>query len=371
MSRALLVAHRLAWPAATGIGRYVRQLVGALASAPGGWDLALGTAPEAEAADWVPAGVARRTLGRSRPATHLGWTAAHRPALERLAPEADVVHVLNAFAPVPSQAPQVWTVHDVYPLTRPDWSGRLDGWMARRALRWLRDEAAAVIVPTRAAADAAVAEAGLDPDRLRVVPEGVAPAFHAPPAERADLARRYGVVDGTYLLALGGVSDRKNLAVVADALHRLPPRGEAPELLVVGPDRRGGEATRAALEALGPRVRLAGYAPEADLPGLVAGARALVHPSRDEGFGLVPIEAMAAGAPVLAGAAAAVAEVAGGAACLLDPDDADAWAAAVARLDDDPAWRAGLVAAGRERAAAFTWEAAAAATLAVYAEVAR
>jgi glycosyltransferase involved in cell wall biosynthesis len=371
--RALLVAHRLAWPAATGIGRYVRELTTALAAAPGGWDLALGAAPEDEAADWVPAGVERHRLGRSRRRTHLGWTAVHRPPVERLAAPADVVHVLNGFAPVPSRAPQVWTIHDVFPVNAPQWSGRVDGWAARRALAWVRDGDALVITPSQAAADAARDLAGLDPARLRVVHEGVAEPFRTPPGTEARrrTQRAYGVADGEYLLAVGGLGDRKNLGVVADALHRVRPSGEGPELLVVGPDRQGAEGVRAALDALGGRVRVAGYAPDADLPGLVAGARAVLHPSREEGFGLVPVEAMAAGAPVLAGTAASVVEVAGSAACLLDPDDADAWAGAIERVRHDDAWRAELVAAGTDRARRFTWDRAAAETLAVYSEVVR
>jgi glycosyltransferase involved in cell wall biosynthesis len=95
----------------------------------------------------------------------------------------------------------------------------------------------------------------------------------------------------------------------------------------------------------------------------------LVHPSRDEGFGLTPIEAMAAGVPALASAVGAVPEVVGDAAVLLDPDDPDAWAAAIAALVGDPAQRAALVAAGDAHQAAFTWRRAAEATRAAHREV--
>jgi len=133
--RALLVAHRLASPEATGIGRYVRELTCAVAvgADAAGWQVAVGSAPEREAAAWVPPGVAVHRLGRHRRLTHLGWTAAGGPALERLTAPVDVVHVLSPFVPVPSRAPQVWTVHDTFPLDNPDWSGRIDGWAARIA----------------------------------------------------------------------------------------------------------------------------------------------------------------------------------------------------------------------------------------------
>lgn len=373
--RALLVAHRLASPEATGIGRYVRELTCAVAvgADAAGWQVAVGSAPEREAAAWVPRGVAVHRLGRHRRLTHLSWTAAGRPALERLTSRADVVHVLSPFAPVPSRAPQVWTVHDTFPLDNPQWSGRIDGWAARRALDRIGAGDGPVITPTAAVARRATEVAGIDPARIRVVPEGVSAAFHTPPgrAERAALCRRYGVADGAYLLTLGAVTPRKNLTVVADALRGLRPGPNGPDLLVVGTVAPGGAATRAALETLGARVILAGYAPEADLPGLVAGARGVLHPARDEGFGLVALEAMAAGTPVLAGDVPAVAEVTGGAAELLDPDDDAAWGAAIDRLRTDDGRHGALAAAGRDRASAFTWERAAAATLAIYEEARR
>lgn len=374
--RAVLVAHRLAAPDATGIGRYVRELTTALAGRAGieGWTLALAATPEAETPGWVPDGVDVAPLGRDRRRTHLAWTALGRPGLEQLGVTGDLVHVLSPFTPIPTRLPRVWTVHDTWYLDRPEWGGRVDRWAGARALRQAAADDGPVITPTTVTGDAAVAVAGIARERIRVVPEGVAAEFPAAPADPADpgrieVLRRHGVVDGRYLLAVGGVSPRKNLGVVVEALRRLPPAGmgDGPELLVVGPTGPGGDAVHAALAALGPRVRLGGFVVGADLPALMAGARAVVHPSRDEGFGLVPVEAMAAGAPVLAGEAPAVIEVTAGAACVL-PDDPDAWAEAITRLADDPAGRDALVARGRGRAAVLTWDRAAAATLDVYAE---
>ena len=99
-----------------------------------------------------------------------------------------------------------------------------------------------------------------------------------------------------------------------------------------------------------------------DLPALYAGARALVFPSLDEGFGLPVVEAFACGTPVLASTAGALPETAGGAALLVDPEDVDAIADGVRRLLEDGALRADLAARGRARAASLTWEACARAT---------
>jgi glycosyltransferase involved in cell wall biosynthesis len=355
----------LAAPDATGIGRYLRELATALTdrARATGWQIGLAATPEAEEPTWVPAGTPVTTLGRDRRRTHLTWTAMGRPSLERLGVEADLVHVVSPFTPIPTDLPLVWTVHDTWYLDRPEWGGRVDRWAGARALRQAADGDALVITPTQVTADAATAVAGIAADRIRVVPEGVGVAFHAARPTPAVLAR-HGVTAGAYLLAVGGTAPRKNLGTVVEALRRLPPSGAPPELLVVGPP---GPEDAAVTTALGPRVRLAGFVPDDDLPALLAGARAVVHPSRDEGFGLVPVEAMAAGAPVLAGEAPAVIEVTAGAACTL-PDDPDAWAAAIARVGADDGWRTDLITAGRDRARTLTWDAAADATLSVYAE---
>jgi glycosyltransferase involved in cell wall biosynthesis len=99
---------------------------------------------------------------------------------------------------------------------------------------------------------------------------------------------------------------------------------------------------------------------------LVTGGRALVHPATYEGFGLPPLEAMAAGTPVIAAAAGSLPEVVGDAGMLVAPDDDDAWRDALERIDTDDAWCASLVAAGRARSATFSWERTAAETAAVH-----
>jgi alpha-1,3-rhamnosyl/mannosyltransferase len=116
-------------------------------------------------------------------------------------------------------------------------------------------------------------------------------------------------------------------------------------------------------------VRLAGFVDAEELPVLVGGALALVHPSRAEGFGLTPLEAMAAGVPALASDVGAVREVTGHAAVLLPPEDEAAWAAAIGHVLTDPERRAELVAAGAAHQRQFTWAATAAKTRAVHDEV--
>ena len=148
-------------------------------------------------------------------------------------------------------------------------------------------------------------------------------------------------------------------------------RGPEVALLLAGRVHESGDAVIAEIDrlGLGSRVRVAGFVPDADLRVLVQGALALAHPSVDEGFGLPPLEAMAAGVAVVAARAGSVPEIVGDGGVLVEPLDEDAWTAALTMVVEDDEERRRLVAAGRTQSAAFTWERAAQQTLAVYERV--
>jgi len=120
------------------------------------------------------------------------------------------------------------------------------------------------------------------------------------------------------------------------------------------------------LRAVGLDIRPLGYLAEPLLWALMAAAPLFVFPSRDEGFGLPPLEAMALGTPVVVSNAAALPEVCGDAAVQVDPDDADGLATALQRLLDDPAERSRRSDAGRAHARDFRWDAVAAHLVEVY-----
>jgi alpha-1,3-rhamnosyl/mannosyltransferase len=192
-----------------------------------------------------------------------------------------------------------------------------------------------------------------DPDHNRVaylsIPQGVGSPFtdEGPAAE------------GDYVLAVATLEPRKNVPQLLEGFRRA--RLDGCELRVVGAAGWGD------VEVGGDRVRRLGWVPDEELAALYRGARCLVYPSLYEGFGLPVLEAMAAGTSVVCPAGPPYDEIAGGIAVTCDPLDPDSIAAA---LEEASARRAELRVLGRERAAAFTWERTARATLDVYREVA-
>ncbi|MGH2685265.1 MAG: glycosyltransferase family 4 protein, partial [Actinomycetota bacterium] len=183
----------------------------------------------------------------------------------------------------------------------------------------------------------------------------------------------YDLSDRPFFLYPANTYPHKNHAVLVEAMAQLV--DHHPEALLV---LTGGTASaEPALEAevfrrnLTAHVRRPGRVPEADLEGLFAEATALVFPSRYEGFGAPIVEAMQRRCPVIGADTTAVPEVAGGAALLVDPDDPEGWAAAMATVLEDPGRRALLAEAGTARAHAFAPDRAAAALEAAYGRVLR
>lgn len=215
------------------------------------------------------------------------------------------------------RGPQVVTLHDLIPLKRP---GEYLRSGLRFRLRYLAVERAArVIVPTGAVAEDAVAMLKVEAARVHVVPEAADAAFSPrSEAEVAAVRRDYELPD-EYLVWVGGLrhpDPRKRVAALADTPCELP-------LVLVG------DAGAWAREL--PGVTITGAVDDDALAAIYTGARALVFPSDDEGFGLPPVEALACGTPVVACDVPALREVLGHRATFIPPSDLEALVAAGAR----------------------------------------
>ena len=295
-----------------------------------------------------------RHLPLPRPALYDAWHRLRQPAVQRATGPVDVVHATTLIVP-PRSAPLVVTVHDLAFEHAPDHFTPRGLRFFRRGLELVRRDADLVLCSSTATLDD-VAAHGVGRDRLRLVPLGVE-VVAATPDDVAAVRRRYGL-DGPYVLSVGTLEPRKNLARLLQAFATVD--GEC-ELVVAGPAGWGEQPPPGAA-----RARLLGFVSPAELRALYAGAEVVAYPSLREGFGLPVLEAMAQGAPVVTSVGTATEEAAGGAAVLVDPLDVTDIARGLREALDR---RAELAAAGRCRAAACTWERTALLTLAAYREV--
>jgi glycosyltransferase involved in cell wall biosynthesis len=280
----------------------------------------------------------------------------------------DVVHCPHFPTPIPARGPLVVTLHDLIPLIFP---GVMPSALKRAAYyRWNRRAARVagrLIVPS--ASTTADVERLLPGSRgrIRVVPEAADDFSHGPVGPLGEKLARLALPP--YLLSMGNTRRHKDLPTLLRAFAELA-AGRALRLLLVGPEPPGYLDRQ--MQGMPPQVRarvsFTGPIGDDALRALYAWAIAFVFPSQYEGFGLPVLEAMAFGIPVVCADAASLPEVADEAARYFPPGDAPALAATLAAMVDDPSLREDLSGRGLKRAADFTWEKTAAATVAVYQE---
>jgi glycosyltransferase involved in cell wall biosynthesis len=274
---------------------------------------------------------------------------------------ADVLHSLASVAPirVPGLA-HVITLHDVNFIHHSTFNA-VTSWGMRQVVPRAARRADALIADAAASRDDVCATLGLRPDRFTVVPLGAEPGTRPTPTPEGEIRARYGLGAGRVVLCVGAKRPHKNQAVLLRALPGLPPDLQ---LVLAGHAEPYEDELRREADALqvSDRVRFPGWVTDEDLEGLWRLATVAAFPTLGEGFGLPLLEAMSRGVPTAASDLDVLREVGGDWPVYFDArDPADAARAILVALTDPP-----LPETGRERAAGFSWTAAAGATWEVY-----
>ena len=338
---------------ATGVGRYLSGLLAQWAGAAGGHEFIL-YAPEAPS---VPLDAGRfqvRVLPGSRGTWWEQTTLARAAARDRL----DVLFAPAYTAPICTRLPTVVVVHDISFVAHPEWFTRRDGlrrrWLTRRAARRAR----AVITVSEFSRREIVARLAVPENRVHVVSNGVTSPTGGDRARARD-AR---------VLYVGSILNRRHVPDLIRAFRPVARAHAGASLDIVGDNRSYPHEDVAhviAAEGLEGRVRWHRYLPDAALGELYASARAFAFLSEYEGFGLTPLEALAAGLPPVVLDTPVARETCGEAAIYVPAGDLAAASAAHERALFDARARAAILAAAPERLARFTWPRAARETLAV------
>jgi len=356
--------------AKAGIGRYAESLARALLEQdPTRFALFYNRGPASQ----PPAGleeVLRRTVRAGYKPWRMGvWLGQLAGAgFDRLVPGAELFHATEHLLPPFRRIPTVLTVHDMIFRLFPQHQKRLNYWYLNATMPLYCRRAGAIITVSECSRRDILAHYRVDPAKVTVIYEAAAPEFRpAEPVAAEQVRRRYGLPE-RYLVHVGTIEPRKNLARLADALQLLRREGLAIPLVVVG--GRGwlfADFFRR-LETLDIRdtVLFPGYVPASELPALYGATTAAVVPSVYEGFGLPVLEAMACGTPVVCSRASSLPELGGDAAIYFDPLDVPAMATAIRRVWLEPDLRREMADRGRLQAGRFSWERAARETLAVY-----
>ena len=355
-----------------GIGRYSRNLLAAFARiAPDDieWTLLrLRNFPPPDPSP-LPRHRDLRTLRLRRPELSMLALDPLVLSLELPFSRPDVYHSVQLSLPALRSYRAVITIHDLAPLVWPEHYLRLP--YARVGHAWaysLARKADTIIAVSEATKRDVVARLHVAESRVVVIPEAVDESFVPPSRDDAlTLVRSRFDVPAPYVVYVGQFDPRKNIDGLVAAFAEAAARHPELRLVVVG---QLGKLASFLYEALDrghaprDRVVLTGHVSDAELAALYGGAECLLHAALLEGFGLTPLESLAAGTPVVGLRAGAVEEVVGDAGLLVERPG-ELGSALLAYLDDD-ALRARLRGLAKERAALFSWDRAARDTLAVY-----
>jgi glycosyltransferase involved in cell wall biosynthesis len=326
----------------------------------------------------LPSGVGSSQRPMPARPLHAAWAHGPLPPVEWFIGRTDVVHGSNFVVPPTRAAARVVTVHDLTVARFPELCDA-PTLAYPRLIRRAVAEGAWVHTPSSFVADEVVAEFGIDPQRVRAVHHGIPELPPAPGEGTVDRAAPGGgglaLPAGCrrYVLAIGTVEPRKDYPLLIESFAAVAVEHPDVALVIVGGDGWGIESFAEALSVSPARSRILrpGYLDGGALAAALRGAAVLAYPSRYEGFGFPPLQAMAEGVPVVATAAGAVPEVVGDGAWLVPPGDRDALSARLVEVLSGGPEVDALVERGRVRASAFSWDACAAGLVDLYRDAAR
>jgi glycosyltransferase involved in cell wall biosynthesis len=301
----------------------------------------------------VPPTVSSRQRTMFARPLQLAWAHTRLPPVEWFIGSHQVVHGTNFVVPPSKQAAEVLTVHDLTVIRFPELCDRPTleyPALIRRAV----DRGAWVHTPSEFVAAEAAEAFGIDPGRVRPVHHGI-PVLVGGAGDTLPFA----LPDRTsrYVLAIGTVEPRKDYPTLVEAFTTVRRAHPEVALVIVGADGWGAERLADAIGTSPARDRILrpGYLDDAGLAVTLRRASVLAYPSVYEGFGFPPLQAMAAGVPVVATAVGAIPEVVGDGARLVEGGKPDALAEALIHLLDGGPDIDALIARGRRRTADFTW----------------
>lgn len=363
----------------TGSGQYLRHLLAALHTLNPELRLSLVVPDHMRTLDNLPPDVDVLPI-KTRLRGHLRkvWfeQQAYPRAVSRL--KADLAHVPYWGPPLRVSVPLVCTVLDVIPLAIPEYHTGLLNRLYVSLVRTAAKGATHILTISEDSKQDIIRRLGIPAERISVSYLAADTVFHPDLGGEADQAVRtkYGLDDvDDFVLYLGSYVAHKNVRLVLAAYSYIAQGSDVPLILAGHIPSEWGTPRFPDLPAyikelgLSDAVRWLGPVDEADKPSLYRLASVFVFPSRYEGFGLGPLEAMASGTPVVACDSSSVPEVTGNAAYLVDPNDSRAMAGAILALLLQPDHAAEMRNKGLERAREFSWRRTAEATLAVYERV--
>ncbi len=351
-----------------GIGRYTRELIGALLAADDQDAFVLMAASAGLGERWAAEQARLRALATSQQLTFRSlpltddWMARIWQRLRLPLPAELITGPVDWFyspdfvlPPLRTSTRALLTVHDLSFLRHPDTFPPPLLHYLKQAVPRSVARADHILADSDATRDDLLTLLNVSPRRVTTLYSGVSPDFDTVVTEneRARLQARYGIGNRPFILTVGTVQPRKNYVRLIEACD---PIAEARplDLIIVGQPAWLAAPILAAADAR-PYVHRLGFVADGDLPALYRQADVFAFPSLYEGFGLPPLEAMACGTPVIASTSSSVPEVVGDAGLLVDPLDVPGWTDALRQLLDDDPLRTRLRKRGLHRAADFTW----------------